>query len=184
MTDAAERFRAVAAAFTERVDGVAPDAWERPAPCDGWVARDVVRHLVEWMPAFLESAGAPALVVTADVDDDPSSAWAQLRDGIQARLDDPAIAASELAHPQAGTHRFDAGIDRFFTNDVFMHTWDLARATGQAEQLDEAMAAEMLAGMEPMDEMLRGSGHYGPKVDPPPSADATTRLMAFVGRPV
>jgi len=99
-------------------------------------------------------------------------------------LDDPAVASSELSHPQAGTHRFDAGIDMFFTGDVFMHTWDLARATGQPEQLDEAMAAEMLAGMEPIDDMLRQSGQYGPKVEPPPDADATTRLMAFIGRPV
>jgi uncharacterized protein (TIGR03086 family) len=184
VTDPAERFRAVAAAFTDRVDGVPSGGWDLPAPCDGWVARDVVRHMVEWMPAFLASAGAPALLVTADVDTDPAAAWAELRDGIQARLDDPATAASALAHPQAGTHRFDAGIDMFFTNDVFMHTWDLARATGQPEQLDEAMAAEMLAGMEPMDEVLRSSGHYGPRVEPPSGADATTRLMAFVGRRV
>ena len=38
--------------------------------------------------------------------------------------------------------------------------------------------------MEPIDEMLRQSGQYGPKVEPPPGADATTRLMAFIGRPV
>ena len=43
----------------------------------------------------------------------------------------------------------------------------------------------MLAGMEPIDEMLRQSGHYGPKVEPPPGADATTRPDgALVGRPV
>jgi uncharacterized protein (TIGR03086 family) len=180
----AERFRAVAGAFTERVDGVPPERWDDPAPCQGWVARDVVRHMVEWMPAFLESAGGPPLVVSADVDSDPAAAWAQLRDGLQAMLDDPATASSELSHPRAGTHRFDEGIDTFFTGDVFMHTWDLARATGQPEQLDEAMAAEVLAGMEPLDEMLRQSGQYGPKVEPPPGADATTRLMAFIGRPV
>jgi uncharacterized protein (TIGR03086 family) len=181
---AAERFRSVAAAFTDRVAGVPDGRWDDPAPCEGWVARDVVRHLVEWMPAFLASAGGPRLAVTADVDADPAGAWAELRDGLQALLDDPAIASSELSHPRAGTHRFDAAIDTFFTGDVFMHTWDLARATGQAEQLDEAMAAEMLAGMEPLDEMLRQSGQYGPRVAPPPDADATTRLMAFIGRPV
>ncbi|MFL6205036.1 MAG: TIGR03086 family metal-binding protein [Acidimicrobiales bacterium] len=183
-TDPAERFREVSAAFTRRVDGVSAGRWDDPAPCEGWVARDVVRHMVEWMPAFLEAAGGPPLAVTADVDVDPAGAWVALRDGLQGMLDDPAVASSELAHPYAGTHRFDAGIDTFFTNDVFMHTWDLARATGQPEQLDEAMAAEMLAGMEPIDGVLRQSGHYGPKVEPPPGADATTRLMAFVGRPV
>jgi hypothetical protein len=64
-----------------------------------------------------------------------------------------------------------------------MHTWDLARATGQPEQLDEATAESMLAGMQPADEAIRGE-HFGPKVEPPPGADATTRLMAFIGRPV
>ena len=147
------------------------------------MARDVVRHMVEWMPAFLESAGGPALVVTADVDADPAAAWASCGTGSRRCSTTRSIAGSELSHPQAGTHRFDAGIDMFFTGDVFMHTWDLARATGQPEQLDEAMAAEMLAGMEPMDQMLRQSGQYGPKVEPPPGADATTRLMAFIGRP-
>jgi uncharacterized protein (TIGR03086 family) len=182
--DPAARFRTTAAAFTERVEGVAAGGWDQPAPCAGWVARDVVRHMVEWMPAFLEAAGGPPLSVTADVDTDPAGAWAQLRDGLQAMLDDPAVASSELSHPMAGTHRFDAGIDRFFTGDVFMHTWDLARATGQPEQLDEAMAAELLAGMAPLDEALRQSGHYGPRVEPPPGAGATTRLMAFIGRAV
>src|SRR5262245_6369322 len=102
--DHAERFRLVAASFSERVDGVTPGGWDAPAPCEGWVARDVVRHMVEWMPAFLESADGPALPITADVDSEPAAAWAQLRDGLQAMLDDPAVASSELSHPQAGTH--------------------------------------------------------------------------------
>ena len=42
-----------------------------------------------------------------------------------------------------------------------MHTWDLARATGQDETLDAEFSATLLAGMEPMDEILRASGQYG-----------------------
>ena len=130
--DYTERFRKVSAAFTARADGVPPGAWDNPAPCEGWVARDVVRHMVDWMPAFLQAAGGPPVRVTADVDSDPAAAWAQLRDGIQGALDDPEMATSELSHPQAGTHEFGAGIDMFFTGDVFMHTWDLARADRSA----------------------------------------------------
>jgi hypothetical protein len=63
-----------------------------------------------------------------------------------------------------------------------MHTWDLARATGQDDHLDEAKCAQLLDGMLPMDEMLRGSGQYGPRVDVPADADVQTRLMAFIGR--
>ena len=36
------------------------EAWANPAPCEGWTARDVVRHLVEWIPAFFSGyAGLP-----------------------------------------------------------------------------------------------------------------------------
>ena len=44
MSEVAERYRRAAAAFTERVRAVPVGGWERPAPCEGWVARDVVRH--------------------------------------------------------------------------------------------------------------------------------------------
>jgi uncharacterized protein (TIGR03086 family) len=63
-----------------------------------------------------------------------------------------------------------------------MHTWDLAKATGQPVALDEDTCAALLAGMEPMDEVLRQSGQYGPRVPVPADADVQTRLLAFVGR--
>ena len=73
-------------------------------------------------------------------------------------------------------------MSRFFTGDVFMHTWDLARATGQDDTLDPARCAEMLAGMEPIEELMRGSGQYGPRVEVPDDADAQTRMLGFIGR--
>ncbi len=63
-----------------------------------------------------------------------------------------------------------------------MHTWDLARATGQDETLDPAKCAELLAGMEPIDELLRTSGQYGPRVELPDGADVQSRMLAFIGR--
>jgi uncharacterized protein (TIGR03086 family) len=66
--------------------------------------------------------------------------------------------------------------------DVLLHTWDLARATGQDETLDPDEVAMMYEGMLPMDEHLRASGHYGPRVAVPDDADVQTKLIAFVGR--
>ncbi|MGH3949197.1 MAG: maleylpyruvate isomerase N-terminal domain-containing protein [Pseudonocardiaceae bacterium] len=54
MTTPAEEHRLVAGRFTEAVLGVHDGGWDAPAPVEGWVARDVVRHLMEWFPAFLE----------------------------------------------------------------------------------------------------------------------------------
>ena len=68
------------------------------------------------------------------------------------------------------------------TGDVLVPTWDLARAAGLDERLDEGVVAETLTGMEPVDEVLRASGHYGPKIDVDHDADTQTRLLAFTGR--
>jgi uncharacterized protein (TIGR03086 family) len=73
-------------------------------------------------------------------------------------------------------------VDRFYTTDVFLHTWDLARATRQDERLDPQHCAELLAGMAPIEELLRSSGQYGPRVPVPADADAQTQLMGFIGR--
>jgi uncharacterized protein (TIGR03086 family) len=182
MSEISERYERVASGFTDRVRSVPDDAWDRPAPCEGWVARDVVGHLVEWIPAFLSAAGGPSLPAGPSVDDDPAAAWTTMSDGIQSLLDDPAVSATEIDHPRAGTHRLDDAIAMFFLGDVLIHTWDLARATGLDEQLDPEVVHQMLIGMEPLDEMLRASGHYGRKVTVSPDADEQTRLIAFTGR--
>ena len=179
--DIADRYRRVAHAFTERVRAVPPDGWERPAPCEGWVARDVVRHLVEWVPAFFGDAGGPAFPERS-VDDDPLGAWCALSDAIQAALDDPTTAAAPIAHPRAGEHRLDDAIATFVLGDVLVHTWDLARACGLDEALDAGEVRRLLDGMEPLDEVLRSSGQFGPRVPVPDDADEQTRLIAFTGR--
>jgi uncharacterized protein (TIGR03086 family) len=181
MSDLAERFRKVASGFTERVEAVPDGAWRNPAPCEGWVARDVVRHLVEWVPAFLRGYAEVEIARGPSVDDDPCAAWATLRDGLQATLDDADTASREFDSP-AGRMAVEQALDMLVTNDVLVHTWDLARATGLDETLDPDEVHRVMAAAEPYDEALRSSGHYGPRVRVPDDADEQTRLIAFMGR--
>jgi uncharacterized protein (TIGR03086 family) len=182
MTSPAADHREIAGAFTATVEGAAADAWDRPAPVDGWVARDVVRHLVEWFPAFLDGSVGIALPAGPSVDEDPVGAWRTQTDAVQALLDDPATADHEHGFPHIGRMSLAQATDMIYTPDVFMHRWDLARATGQDETLDATRCAAMLEGMLPMDEMLRASGQYGPRVQVPDDADVQTQLLAFIGR--
>lgn len=182
MDGPAAEHRRIAGAFTETVEGVAPAAWDNPAPPEGWVARDVVRHLTEWFPAFLQGATGLALPAGPSVDEDPVSAWRTQTDAVQALLDDPASAEREYDFEHIGTMSLGQAIAMIYTGDVFLHRWDLARATGQDETLDAEKCAEMLEGMRPMDEVLRQSGHYGPRVEVPDAADVQTQLLAFIGR--
>jgi len=178
----AEEHRSIAGDFGDRVRGVAEGAWDNQSPVAEWKARDVVRHLVEWFPPFLESGSGIALPAVASVDDDPVSAWEQHAAAVQAVLDDPSADRRMFAHRHIPEMPLGPAISRFYTADVFMHTWDLARATGQDERLDPERCQRMYDEMVPLDELLRSSGQYGPAVPVPDDADAQSKLLAFIGR--
>lgn len=181
---AADDHRAIAGRFTAVVRGTDPARWDDPAPCEGWVARDVVRHLVTWLPGFLSGSAGVELPAGPSVDDDPVAAWTTLADAVQSLLDDPATATAPIDNPYIGAKTLEDALAMVWTADVFLHTWDLARATGQDERLDPERCARMYEGMLPMDAVLRGSGHYGPRVEVPDDADPQTKLLAFIGRRV
>jgi uncharacterized protein (TIGR03086 family) len=178
--DPAERHRRVAGGFSDRVRSTTD--WSAPAPVDGWTARDVVGHLVEWFPGFLAMGSDVRLPTGPAVDEDPVAAWQVHADGVQEVLDDPASADREFSNPHTGAMPLPQAVDRFYTSDVFMHTWDLARATGQGERLDHELCEQLLVGMEPIEDVMRSSGQYGPRVAVPADADIQTRLLGFIGR--
>lgn len=173
----ADRHAAVARGFGRLVEQT-PD-WSAPSPVAGWTARDVVGHLVEWFPGFL-AAGGVELPAGPTVADDPRAAWEHHADAVQGLLEQRPD--EEFTHPHVGTQTLAEAVDRFYTADVYMHSWDLARAGGQDPGLDEDFAARMLEGMKPIEAMLRDSGQYGPAVAVPDDAPVVDRLMAFIGR--
>jgi uncharacterized protein (TIGR03086 family) len=171
----------VAEGFSRRVLGAAPEDWDRAAPVEGWTARDVVRHLVEWFPAFLAAGGIP-IPPAPSVDADPAAAWQAHRDAVQALLEEPGSAEAVLRHPYVGEVPLRQAVARFYTPDVFMHTWDLARATGQDETLDPVRCEELYQGLLSMGDALRVGGQYAEPVPVPADADPQTRMLGLIGR--
>ncbi|WP_138734095.1 maleylpyruvate isomerase family mycothiol-dependent enzyme [Modestobacter excelsi] len=167
-----------AARFTELVRSASAADWTRSSPVAGWTALDVVQHLVEWSRGFLMGAGIdlPALDVAAD----PVAAWEQHVTDIQAVLDDPA--GRVLSNPHTGDKPVDEAIDQFYTADVWMHSWDLAKALGREPDLGQERCSAVLAAMEPMEQLLRDSGQFGPAVPVDHDASPQDRLIAFIGR--
>jgi uncharacterized protein (TIGR03086 family) len=179
----AENHRRIAGTFSDRVRGVSgADGWDAPSPVAGWTARDVVGHLVEWFPGFLAGGSDIRLPGGPSVADDPVGAWEAQCDAVQAVLDDSSSAAKMFVNPHIGEVPLHDAIDRFYTADVFMHTWDLARATGQDDTLDPEYCAELLEGMIPYEDAMRGSGQYGPRVPVPDHAPVQDRMLGFIGR--
>ncbi len=174
-----QRFRRVAAGFDDVAAAVGSTQWTNQAPCDGWQAIDVVRHLVGWIPSMLGSVGVQA---PGSVDDDPVGSWRAVRDSLQAAIDDPVRGATPIAFGPAGTHPLRQAVDRFVTPDVLVHTWDLARAIGIDAELDQRVSADVLGGLEMMGDMLVASGHFAPRVAVAADADVQTRLLGASGR--
>lgn len=181
MSEIAERYERITGQFSERVRSVPPDAWENASPCEGWTARDVVGHLTEWIPGFFGAQGVQFPDVTS-VHDDPVAAWETVRSTVAAVLADPELAARQVETP-FGTQSMEATVDMIVTGDVFTHTWDLARATGQDETLDAEQLRRMTAAMGAMpEEAMRAGGMFGPRIDVSDDADDQTKFLALVGR--
>jgi uncharacterized protein (TIGR03086 family) len=174
----AQRHAHDAARFTELVESASACDWGRSSPVADWTALDVVKHLVEWSRGFLQGAGIelPAL----DVEADPVAAWKQHVTDVQAILDDPA--GRVLSNPHTGDKPVDEAIDQFYSTDVWMHSWDLAKALGREFDLGQERCIATLAGIVPMEQLLRESGQFGPAVPVDDNASPQDKLIAFIGR--
>lgn len=179
-TTIADRYRTAAAAFTTTVGDVTD--WDARTPVAEWRARDVVGHLVEWLPGMLGGGSDVVFEPVPPAATDPVGAWTAFDRQVQAILDDPASAERIHRNPHTGENPVPAVIDQYFTPDVVMHRWDLARSNGLDDRLDPDFVRDAFAGMTAMSEMIRGSGQFGeqqPVADDAPEQD---RFIAFIGR--
>src|SRR5690349_15222427 len=115
MSEISDRYRRLAAGFTDRVAAVPPDRWSAPSPCEGWTGPDVVRHVIEAHGIFLGLVDR-SLGQIPPVDEEPLAAWEAARDIVQADLDDPAR-AEEAFDGHFGRTTFEQAVDRFLSMD-------------------------------------------------------------------
>ena len=181
MSDIAERYARITGQFTDRVRAVPSAAWDNPSPCEGWTARDVVGHLTEWIQGFFGAQGVHFPAVPS-VQDDPVGAWESVQGAIADALSDPDLAAKQIDTP-FGTRSLAETVDMIVVGDVFTHTWDLSRATGQSDVLDPEQLQRMIAGMGTIpEEAMRADGMFGPQIEVADDTDDQTRFLAYVGR--
>ena len=177
MTVISKRHESFARVFAAVADSVTK--WDAPTPLAEWTAGDIVEHLLDWFPGALQSW-------TGDtVSDVPSRGLAErfrLRSvEIQALLDDRATAEKVIESGDLAGLTLAEAIDRFYNVDLFVHTWDLARAARAAVIHDPAEAAPRHESMLPNSDAMRAPGLFGPVVDTD-STDPVDRLVAFLGR--
>lgn len=180
MSDIADRYRRLSDAFAARIAAVPHDRWDAPTPCEDWSVLALVDHVVQAQSMFRKLVGRePAQ--TPEVSADPAGAWEAARSAVQVDLEDPARAATEF-DGLTGRQSFAQAVDRFLVVDLVVHGWDLARATGQDEEIPAEDLAHVWEQVAVLDDAIRSSGAFGAQVEPPPGAGEQERLLAFLGR--
>lgn len=151
------------------LDGVHAQHLDLPTPCADWTVRQLVGHL-EAAPRHFLAMARDEPVDWSETPDPGESGWsARFRSG-----------ADDLMHHWHT--RGEEGEADWQIAELAVHTWDLARATGQSRRLDPEVAERGLAFMEKsLTDDLRGTV-FGPRVDVSPDAPPYERLAAFAGR--
>jgi uncharacterized protein (TIGR03086 family) len=172
---------------------VKPDQYDAKTPCESWDVRRLLGHLIGGSQWFAES-------VNSGIAPDPGAAEGAdyTRGDVVGAFDEASRAAVEAFAAPGAQEKIvklpfgDMPASIFMaiaTNDVFTHSWDLARATGQSTDLDPEFAAQLNEGARLMigDDFRgpEGSGAYfGPEQQAPDGASPADAHAAFMGRKV
>lgn len=181
MSGISERYARLAGDFAATVRAVPGEKWGSAAPCEGWSALDVVRHVVGSEVEFFDRVTGREVGPIPKLDEEPLAAWQAVSAAVQADLDDPVRAAKEY-DGYFGRTTFEETIDGFYSFDLVIHRWDLARAAGLEVQLDPEEVRRVHEQAAALGDNLRGAGVCGPELTPPEGADDQTKLLAFLGR--
>jgi uncharacterized protein (TIGR03086 family) len=166
--------------FAGIMANVKPDQLDLPSPCTEWDAKAVIEHVIggnQWVQQLADQQ-PPALP------DDRAAAHAASAAGAQAvfAASDGLTRAFELPFATMP----GSGFIGLRTSDVFAHAWDLAKATGQATDLDPELASEALeAAKMRLSPAFRGPGRpFGEEQPCPAGRPVADQLAAFLGRVV
>jgi uncharacterized protein (TIGR03086 family) len=165
---------------------LAADDWQRPSPCAGWTALDVLGHLgtALSMGASLLKGEQPRFAEVASpselVEGEPYAWWRAQAEEVRAALEgaDLDLVMDTPMGPRTVADRL-----AFPAIDLYVHAWDIGRAAGIDVTIPDA-AIEFAHGyIDPLPpEMVRASGVMAPEVDAPADASPTDAFIAWCGR--
>jgi len=178
----AERYRRLADHFDKVVSAVPADRWDSPSPCDNWTVAQVVAHVTDTQLDFL---GRQELPCGDELGEDaaPIERWRAARAAMQAAVDDASI-AGRTYDGYFGPTTIGETIDTFYSMDLAVHGWDVARGAGlgDLEEIDDEDIARSRAQLAAVGDTVRMAGIFGEEVELPDGASNQDRFLAWTGR--
>ncbi|TDU87783.1 uncharacterized protein (TIGR03086 family) [Kribbella voronezhensis] len=167
------------------IDTVGADDLDRPTPCPEYDVRTLLGHLVTVVGRInlALTGGDPLTIPTVTPGiTDFAGAWKERRAVLDDTLSDPAVLAVTCKLPW-GTLPGAAAIAAY-VGELTTHSWDIAKATGRTDLLDESLAEYCLPLVQQFIPAEPRGGHvpFGPVVEVADDAPAYDRLVAWEGR--
>jgi uncharacterized protein (TIGR03086 family) len=170
------------------IDQVQPGQLGRPTPCPEYDVRKLLSHIVGGVHrTACVGEGGNALDVPALVDGVPDDGWLQAFREATARAGaawaDDAKLDELVAVPWGKVP--GRGALAGYIQEVVVHGWDLASATGQPVEGDPELAEFALAfAHRALPPEPRGTAEipFGPVVPAPPASGPYTQLATYLGR--
>ncbi len=176
------RFDRAVAAAENVIAAVKPEQLADPTPCSGWSVRELINHCVFGNTMFVSIiAGAPTPDRDADhVGDDPAGAFRRTIGDLRTAFSGEGVLQKMYQTPVGQGP--GAQLVGMRTVEMLVHTWDLARATGQPTDFEPEAAEWALETIRPMMPADRTDTPFDAEQPCPPEATAADRLAAFAGR--
>lgn len=172
-------YRAATVQAVTLVEAVRIDQLDWPTPCSEWTVQQLIDHLVGGTEYVLAAASGRQPV---SVDGSMSSDYRRGVQQVLATVAQPGVMERICASPLGFDWSVAQAVAGTFM-DVLIHTWDLARATHQDDQLDPDLVRACTAMFVPeMPQRGREAGIIGPEVAVGANASAQDRLLAAMGR--
>jgi len=182
VSETAARYGTIAAGFTDRLVSIDPEQWSARTPCPDWSVRDLVVHVINTQCRVMTRFD-DIVPVEVEPDGDLLTQWQAVSGAVTEAVGDDTRAATVVGG-MFGEQPFESLVGRMVCTDLLVHTWDLARATGQDERLDPGAVSSAEAFLASIDDNIRVPGGFADKITPSPQADAQTRFLNFAGRAV
>ena len=187
-TNLSAEMAAAAAEAARVVNGVpeGADTLKAPTPCGDWDLRTLLNHTILWTSYSAERRAHGESVaedlMNKDFTADPGfrEDYARQISKAVSAWQDPQAWAGERSVMGDATPAADVGA--MLLMEMVLHGWDVAKATGQEYNADDAVAEAVRNTVEAQAELFRKYQGFADAIETPDNATAFDRALSLSGR--